>query len=204
MYSSLNKKNKIPSLKGLVLNGGKSHRMGEAKGDINYHGKSQKEIEANILSKYCEITFYSQAKKSEEETSYDIILDSFIDLGPYGGILSAFRKDPNSAWLSVACDLPYLDDSTINQLVNARNPSKVATCFYNPVTEFPEPLITIWEPRAYHILLDSLSQGFSSLRKILINSDIELIEMLDPNKMKNANTPEEKLQAEKLIKESQS
>ena len=193
--------NKAP-LKGLVLNGGKSQRMGSAKSHINYHGKPQSEYEADLLKQFCTTTYLSTSQHSvtEEGSSYESIPDTFIGLGPFGGILSAFRKDPNAAWLTVACDLPYLDKETVAQLVRARNTSKVATCFYNPETDFPEPLITIWEPRAYPILLDYLAQGYSCPRKVLINSDIELIKMADPVKMKNANTPEERAEAEGYIK----
>jgi len=195
----------IPPIKGLVLNGGKSQRMGFSKGEINYHGKSQKEVEAELLAEFCSQTYYSVSGPStdQEGSDYDTIIDSFTGLGPYGGILSAFREDPNSAWLSLACDLPYLDKDVIRQLVERRNPSKLATCFYNPETNFPEPLITIWEPRAYPILLDFLSQGYSCPRKVLINSDIEMIEMDEPLKMRNANTPDEKSEAESFIKQSQ-
>ena len=193
--------NKAP-LKGLVLNGGKSQRMGSAKSHINYHGKPQSEYEADLLKQFCTTTYLSTSQHSvtEEGSSYESIPDTFIGLGPFGGILSAFRKDPNAAWLTVACDLPYLDKETVAQLVRARNTSKVATCFYNPETDFPEPLITIWEPRAYPILLDYLAQGYSCPRKVLINSDIEMIKMADPIKMKNANTPEERVEAEGYLK----
>ena len=89
------------------------------------------------------------------------------------------------------------------QLVNHRNPTKLATCFYNPETEFPEPLITIWEPKAYPVLLEFLSQGYSCPRKVLINTDIEMIQMKDPTKMTNANTDEERKIAFEAIKASQ-
>jgi len=199
-------KTNLPQLKGLVLSGGKSQRMGTSKSELSYHGREQKEYEADLLNKYCVDTFYSVAASSSHSGSekYAFIPDSFIGLGPYGGILSAFRSDPNSAWLTLACDLPYLDERTIAQLITARNCSKLATCFYNPETDFPEPLIAIWEPRAYPILLDFLSQGYSCPRKVLINSEIEMIHLQDPLKLKNVNTPEEKEEAEKYIKDFRS
>ncbi len=194
-------KSSITLLKGLVLNGGKSQRMGTPKSHIDYHGKPQYVYEADLLKSYCAETYLSTSKHSisDDGVGYKIISDTFIGLGPFGGILSAFRQDPNSGWLTIACDLPHLDKETIAQLVTSRNPSKVATCFYNPETDFPEPLITIWEPRAYPILLDYLAQGYSCPRKVLINSDIEMIKMDNPVKMKNANTPEERVAAEGYI-----
>ncbi len=179
-----------PPIKGLVLAGGKSLRMGEDKGAISYHGLPQREHTAHLLSSFCQEVFLSAPHKIEGQ--FQTITDSFSDLGPYGGILSAFRQDPNAAWLVVATDIPLLDEATLQQLIDERNPSKVATCFHNPETNFPEPLITLWEPRAYPRLLNFLTLGYSCPRKALINSEIEEIEMENLNAMKNANTPEEK------------
>ena len=56
--------------------------------------------------------------------------------------------------------------------------------------EFPEPLITIYEPKAYGKLLQYLAQGYSCPRKMLINSDVKIIEVADAV-IRNINTPEE-------------
>jgi len=115
--------------------------------------------------------------------------DSFLGLGPYGGILSAFQKHPNYAWLVMAVDLPKMDGQGIQELMDARDISKVATAFLNPDSQFPEPLITIWEPKSYPILLQFLAQGFSCPRKVLINSDVRLIKPKHPEKLVNVNSP---------------
>ncbi len=182
----------IPPLYGLILAGGKSQRMGRDKGDIEYHDRPQREYEAHLVQDFCNRTFISCRENQDEliETSFPKLYDTFSNLGPYGGILSAFREHPNTAWLTLACDLPYLDKATIKKLVSKRNPQKLATCFHNPVTQFPEPLITIWEPKAYPQLLEYLSRGFSCPRKVLINSDIEEIHLDDPIHLTNVNDPE--------------
>jgi molybdopterin-guanine dinucleotide biosynthesis protein A len=53
-----------------------------------------------------------------------------------------------------------------------------------------EPLITIYEPKAYPILLQYLAQGYSCPRKMLINNDVEIVEV-DDDLIQNINTPEE-------------
>ena len=186
------KKNATP-INGLVLAGGKSERMQRDKGKINYHGVEQRTHMHNILSSLAEKSFISIRNKQKEEFSADTntIEDVYFGLGPYGAILSAFQKDPNSAWLVTACDQPLLNKETLEYLIENRNTSKVATAFYNSETNFPEPLITIWEPRAYSRLLYFLSLGYSCPRKVLINSDIELVRLEDETALKNANTPEE-------------
>jgi len=186
------KKNATP-MNGLVLAGGKSERMQRDKGKIDYHGVEQRTHMNNLLSSLTTKSFISIRNEQKEEFSADTdtIEDVYFGLGPYGAILSAFQKDPNSAWLVTACDQPLLNKETLEYLIAKRNTSKVATAFYNSETDFPEPLITIWEPRAYSRLLYFLSLGYSCPRKVLINSDIELVRLADEIALKNANTPEE-------------
>ena len=75
-------------------------------------------------------------------------------------------------------------------LLEKRNPAKVATTVIGKGKQFPEPLITIYEPKSYSILLQYLAQGYSCPRKMLINSDVEIVEVED-NLIRNINTPEE-------------
>jgi molybdopterin-guanine dinucleotide biosynthesis protein A len=183
-----------PPVYGLVLAGGKSQRMGQDKGLIDYHGKPQREHLYQLLDPFCDQTFLSCRPDQQEEmpTGYPLLPDSFLGLGPFGAILSAFREHPDAAWLVVACDLPLIDPQALEELIGNRNPSRVATAFHNPETNFPEPLITLWEPRAYPILLQFLTQGYSCPRKVLINADIEVIQPERPEVLRNINTPEEK------------
>ncbi len=194
-------KSSIAPLYGLVLAGGKSQRMGMDKGAIDYHGLPQREYTAKLLSQYCEKTFYSVRADQNLETAdhFPEIKDSFAGLGPFGAILSAFRQYPDAAWMVVACDLPLVDELTLGQLSGSRNPSRVATAFNSPHNEFPEPLITIWEPRSYPILLQFLSQGYSCPRKALINSNVELIDARNKQALFNANDPEDKKSVEKML-----
>ena len=184
----------IPRIHGLVLAGGKSVRMGQDKGAIDYHGKPQREYAFDMLNTLCEKTFLSGRKEQVEkwETQFPIIHDTFIGLGPFGAILSAFRENPNVAWLCVACDLPLLTEKTLQQLIAQRDSSKIATAFYNSDTKFPEPLITIWEPKSYPILLHFLSLGYSCPRKVLINGDVEVVRLMDESVLVNVNTEEER------------
>ena len=190
----------IAPVKGLVLAGGKSQRMGRDKGLLSYHGKPQREHVTDLLGNLCsEVALSCRPGQVEPaQTSLSLLPDSFLGLGPFGAILSAFREDPNAAWLVVACDLPLLDQSTLEYLVTHRNPSKLATAFLNPATAFPDPLVTIWEPKAYPVLLSFLAQGYSCPIKVLINKDIELLEIPNPAALSNVNTPEE-LQAVQAV-----
>ena len=177
----------IPEVHGLVLVGGKSTRMGTDKGQLAYFGKPQKEHVKELLEAQGLTTYYSVQKNADNAGE---IHDTFLNLGPFGGICSAFQKNPNTAWIVVATDLPFVNRALIALLLSKRNPSKIATAIKGKGKEFVEPLITIYEPKAYPILLQYLAQGYSCPRKPLINSDVEIVEV-DDHLIRNINTPEE-------------
>ena len=146
------------------------------------------------------IKTYLSVRAEQDVEIENKITDTFIGLGPFGAICSAFQQNPDSAWLVLATDVPFVNDEVIQQLLKHRNPSKVATTIKGKDKKFPEPLITIWEPKSYTLLLNYLAQGYSCPRKILINSDVEIVEV-DDDFIRNINTPEEYKSAYKEINE---
>ena len=194
-----------PAINGLVLSGGKSTRMGTDKGILHYHHQSQRDHVFRLLSSHCHETYIScNAEQSKHITDIPKIEDTFLGLGPLSGILSAFQHNPNTAWLTIACDLPFLNDDTITYLITHRNFSKTATAFWDAEGKFPEPLVTIWEPKAYPVLLQFLAQGYSCPRKALINSDVEMLTATDTQTFENINTPEEYREAISILQKTDS
>jgi molybdenum cofactor guanylyltransferase len=193
-----------PVLNGLVLAGGRSLRMGQDKGSMDWHGKEQRYHVADLLKDVCQNVFIScrpDQKQFDLDSDYDALADTFSGLGPYGALLSAFREQPDAAWLVVACDLPLLDADTLQHLTRNRNSSSIATAFESPHDDFPEPLIAIWEPKSYPVLLSFLAQGYTCPRKVLRNSDITTLQAFNPDALFNVNTPEEMERARQLMQQ---
>lgn len=190
----------VPKLNGLVLAGGKSLRMGFDKGLYNWHGQEQRYHAADLLAGYCTEVFISDRGDEQADGKYPHLADTFTGLGPYGGILSAFREQPDAAWLVVACDLPLLSNRSLDFLIASRNISSVATSFKSPFDNFPEPLIAIWEPKSYPVLLSFLAQGYSCPRKVLINSDAAVLDPPYPEELTNVNTPEELEKVKEILR----
>ncbi|SNR55843.1 NTP transferase domain-containing protein [Lutibacter flavus] len=190
-------KEKIAPVQGLVLAGGKSTRMGTDKGTLNFYGKNQRDVVIELLEKHNLKTFLS-VREEQEIGIENKITDKFFGLGPFGAICSAFQENPDVAWLVIATDLPFVNDDVIQLLLKHRNPSKAATTIKGKNKQFPEPLIAIWEPKSYTLLLNYLAQGYSCPRKVLINSDVEIVE-IDDDFIRNINTPEEFKDAHKEI-----
>ncbi|MBC8084659.1 MAG: NTP transferase domain-containing protein [Hymenobacter sp.] len=190
-----------PRLRGLVLAGGQSQRMGQDKSRLTYHGQQEQRAHtAALLAPFCEDVFVSCRPDQVAElqaAGLAPLPDTFLGLGPMSGLLSAFQQDPAAAWLVVACDLPFLSATTLTHLVRHRHAGRMATAFRSPENGWPEPLITIWEPRSYGTLLRFLSLGYSCPRKALINSDSELLPPPAPAELRNVNTPQEREAAER-------
>ena len=186
-----------------MLAGGLSQRMRTDKSRLRYGpaGREQREVAAELLAEFCPEVFVSC--RAEQAADLPACLqplpDTFLGLGPLGGILSAFRHDPNAAWLVLACDLPFLTADVLRQLVAGRQPARLATAFQSPGGEFPEPLITIFEPRAYSELLRFLGLGYSCPRKMLINSEVAVLPTPGGAALRNVNTPEERAAAEQAL-----
>ena len=188
-------------INGLVLAGGHSRRMGgEDKGLANWHGKPQRYYMADLLTLFCDKVYIScrEAQVPEMDANYRTLPDTYLESGPTGGILTAMEYDKNVAWLVVACDLPFIDETTLQFLVDHRDQNKVATTFESPHDGLPEPLITIWEPSSYDILLNKLLEGFKCPRKILLNNDVLILQAPNVRALMNVNTPEEAEMAKRV------
>lgn len=181
-------------LYGLILSGGKSSRMGKDKGALSYHGKTQVSYLYDLLDGITEKTFIScrsDQVKEEHLQDFPRIEDKYIGFGPTGGILSAFHHEPNASWLVLACDMPFINEAVVEELIEKRNPYRLASCFYNGEKKWPEPLCAIYEPKAAQKLGYYLAMGKPCPRKVLMNSRIELLTPPEERILQNANTPKD-------------
>ncbi|MEP0546949.1 MAG: molybdopterin-guanine dinucleotide biosynthesis protein B [Rhodothermales bacterium] len=184
-------------LYGLVLVGGESRRMGRPKWALDYRGEPQAARTARLLGTVCERVFLSvrpgQAVEGMPEA--ERIEDRFPAWGPSTGILSAMEAHPEAAWLVAACDLPFLDARTLEDLVAGRDPLKLATAYRSTHggshEGLPEPLCAVWEPRARLRLLQAAGLGMACPRKVLIESVPRLLDLANARALDNANTPGE-------------
>ncbi len=203
ILSHFEEKLKQIPLYGLVLNGGLSSRMGEDKGQMDYHGKAQVRYAKELLEPFCEKVFVSTrpGKTAEGFSEAQTIYDSYLNTGPLGGILSAQKQFPKAAFLVLACDLPLVSHKSLEQIVKQRNPFKLASCFSNPENNLPEPLIAIYEPKFFKRAHLFIAQGFGCPRKVLINSNSHVVEPKYPQELANANTKEDYHQLKSRLKE---
>jgi molybdenum cofactor guanylyltransferase len=204
---TLRARSKRRPLNGLVLTGGFSKRMKGDKALIRYDAqgaKPQAQVTFDLLARFCSKTFISArpGQWSGQEIGYlPQIEDAFSGMGPLGGILSAMHSSPDAAWLVVACDLPFLNQSTVEYLLKHRNPFKFASCFQSQNGDFPEPLCTVYEPKILNCFHQFLALGYRCPRKVLVNSDVKLLQQPQEHALQNVNTRDEYAKALRDIRE---
>jgi molybdenum cofactor guanylyltransferase len=179
---------------GLVLAGGRSTRMRADKAALAYGGQSQLERAMGLLSGVLPRTFVSvRADQADEplRARFERIVDRHQDIGPLAGVLAAQSTHPHAAWLVLACDLPLLDAASLEYLLRARDPARLATAYRSSHDGLPEPLCAIYEPASAAALTARLATGKICPRKFLGSADVKLIDEPNPRALDNINTPEE-------------
>ena len=184
---------KISPLNGLVLSGGQSLRMGSDKALIAYHAENQLLHTSALLRQQCHEVYISCREEQAETYRHfgiPLITDSYLGIGPFGGLLSAQRANPDAAWLIAACDLPFLDKDTLSQLCMKRNPMRFATAFRNPESGMLEPLFACYEPKSRSHLFERHLEGKNSLSHFLEDSRITELTPLNSAVLQNINNPD--------------
>jgi molybdopterin-guanine dinucleotide biosynthesis protein A len=179
---------------GLILAGGSSSRMHRDKAALEYRGKSQLDRAFELASRHVSTVFVSvRAGQTADPTraQHPMIVDCVAGEGPIVGIRSALATHPGVAWLVLACDLPFLSDAALSQLLRERDAAGLATAYRSSHDGLPEPLCAIWEPAAAPVLEAYQAGGGRCPRKFLIGHAARLLEPLDRRALDNVNTPEE-------------
>jgi molybdopterin-guanine dinucleotide biosynthesis protein A len=195
-----------PEICGLVLAGGRSRRMGQDKSLLAYHGRPQVEACYDLLrERLTDVYISNRADQSKlpGHAGKPQLHDRYPDLGPMGGLLTAFNTRPDRAWLVVACDLPFLDRATLAHLLDHRDPSRPATAFRGEHNDLPEPMCAIYEPSLGARLGEFQAAGINCPRKILLAAHALLLELPHPDALLNANSPEEREEAQRNLRPDQ-
>ncbi|NBV97864.1 MAG: hypothetical protein EBT30_10050 [Verrucomicrobia bacterium] len=146
-------------LHGLFLAGGKSSRMGREKASlvVGNVGLTQAARGIGLLRKLCDHTYLSLREGQaapEGAGQIPVIRDSEEAQGPLAGILGAFRETPAATWLVMACDLPFVSEILVANLVASfrETPNAPFAAYASSRDGLPEPLCAIYGPASRSIL----------------------------------------------------
>lgn len=183
----------VPPLRGLVLAGGQSSRLGEDKAALRLAGQTLLARTVGLLQPLTlsvHVAVRADQRRDPHRAGFALLVDAVPEQGPVGGLLAARIRDPHAAWLVVACDMPALGAPHLAALLQARDAARGGTAFRNPEDGLPEPLCAIWEPATLaRLATGAQAAARVSPRAVLAAADPVLLHAPRPEALTSINTP---------------
>jgi molybdenum cofactor guanylyltransferase len=185
--------NTLSPLHALLLCGGESRRMGQAKALIRYWQLPQYQHLAQMITPLVDTIWVSCR---EEQAAFfpdmPLILDQkkWGHIGPINGLCTAFSQVHTVSWLVLGCDYPLLQPIDIQHLIAHRTPGLSAIAYQNSESGHPEPLLAIYEAHTAAALQSWREEGNQSLRLFLQNNNTRLVQPLDSTRLISVDTAE--------------
>ncbi len=186
-------------LRGLVLSGGESRRMGRDKGLIaqdstlwvNRAGKllQSVELQVSVMIRQVQRTAYEKVVLPE----FELLTDLNIPVGgPLKGLLSFHQLYPEDDVLVLPCDMPNLTPGLLVELIGFyhRKPDYEAWMFKNQ--KFMQPFPGIYSARLLNHTLDKIQKKVlfrHGLKYLLSTSKTAFISVDKEAAFRNFNSP---------------
>jgi molybdopterin-guanine dinucleotide biosynthesis protein A len=138
-----------------ILAGGKSSRFGQDKGLVLFKGKPLIEHVLKQLKSFSDEIFIISNQPGYEYLGLPVYPDVTPNSGPLGGLQTALINSSNQHCLTVACDMPFLNEPLLRKLLAFSNYEAVV-----PVCDgYAEPLCALYQQTALSIITQQLELG---------------------------------------------
>jgi len=179
---------------GAVLTGGASRRMGTDKAMVPVGGVAMAaRVAAALRAGGCaEVIAIGGDVVALEALGLAVVADRSPGEGPLGGIITALEYTAATT-VVVACDLPYLDASTVALLIGtlhdaAANDAPVDVAMAS--TGRLEPLCAVWNPSALAAMQRAFVGGERAIHRALVDLRVATV-VVAGSALRNVNTPAE-------------
>ena len=183
---------RVSSLAGYVLVGGNSSRMGRNKALLPYQGTTLVESVADAVRTVTGNVSLVGRPHRDGLLGYGIVPDIYPGEGPLGGILTVLQHSTADWNLVVACDMPELNASFLQRLMDAANSSGSDALVPVGPSGRLEPLCAAYHRNARQGLYAAFARG---VRKIaLALREVRMTAWQVPEEFscfQNVNTPED-------------
>ena len=172
---------------GIVLNGGRSSRMGIPKGEMDFLGRPliERAIDALIEAGASEVIIVGGKPFVSNAEGVRSVEDEYPDEGPLGGLITGLLNARMEQAVVLSNDLMSIDGSTIRRILDFGQLADLAIPMAGGV---PQVLTALWKVSCLKVLESAFKSGSRSLKSVLGNFDVVEILELDDAKFVNANT----------------
>ena len=175
------------SFSGIVLNGGRSSRMGIPKGEMDFLGRPliERSIDALVEAGASEVIIVGGKPFVANAKGVRSVEDLYPDEGPLGGLITGLLNARMDQAMVLSNDLMSIDGSTIRRILDFGQLADLAIPMAGGV---PQVLTALWKVSCLKVLESAFKSGSRSLKGVLGNLDVVEILELDDAKFVNANT----------------
>jgi len=186
----------MKQLRGIVICGGQSRRMGADKGLIPIHDTCwaafmAAKLTAIRLPVHISINSTQQPQYRAFFPVDHLIVDSLTIGGPLNGLLSVHARYPDDDLLLLACDMINMQTETIARLIKTYTDEVDYDFYVYQNIEFAEPLCAIYTSCGLIKLLENQDPSAlqnSSLQKVLKQGITKRLAIAEAESFNNCNT----------------
>lgn len=182
------------SIGAAILAGGKSSRMrGQSKADLMIREKSVIEHIYNEIASFDEIIISYNGHDKYENLGI-VIMDTYQDCGPIGGIYSVLKNCRSDKLFIIACDMPLVKNKSIHMFCNLYNDKYDGAVLIDQKGQL-QPLFGIYKKKLYEYFEDRIKEKDYSVKKAVEELKFQYINSeaisADNNEFFNMNIPED-------------
>lgn len=172
----------------LVLAGGQSRRMGRSKPWIEV-GNSilLRYVVERLAGAFSEVVVsFAEPEQMEQLVPYRVVFDRKPNAGPLAGLEAGLHAARHQVLFAVACDMPYVEQSTAELAVAAARNCDAAIPRHDDLFE---PVCGAYRKTALPAIVNALDAGNYVAHDVVQNLDVTWLEGLDPAQFESLNTP---------------
>jgi molybdopterin-guanine dinucleotide biosynthesis protein A len=172
----------------LVLAGGESRRMGRPKAWIEVGDTVLlRYVVERLGSAFSEVVVsFAEPEQMEQHLPYRVVFDRKRSAGPLAGLEAGLISARHEVLFAVACDMPYVTQSTAELAVAAARSCDAAIPRHDGLYE---PVCGAYRKTALPAIVAALDAGNYTAHDVVETLDVTWLEGLDQNEFENLNTP---------------
>ena len=189
---------------GVVLAGGRSHRMGRNKAFLELGGRPLIAHVVERLARVCaEVLVVASDVRPYADLGVPVVPDRFQGVGVLGGLQAGLAAAAHDLTLAVGCDMPFLNPHLLRAMAGWARGFDVVVLRHGPADEseyvlFVEPLHAAYRRTCMSSLEEAIRAGerrivsfFSRVQVRYVTPDEVAPFDPDMRSFRNVNTPEE-------------
>src|SRR5712692_8028108 len=172
----------------LVLAGGQSRRMGRPKAWLEAGNTVLlRYVVDRLAPAFSEVMgSFAEPEQMEQHLPYRVVFDRKRSAGPLAGLEAGLLSARYEVLFAVACDMPYVSQSTAELAVAAARSCDAAIPRHDGLFE---PVCGAYRKTALPAIVGALDAGNYTAHDVVMDLDVTWLESVEPAEFESLNTP---------------